>query len=353
VLTVDDALRLDRASRWIAEILVGGWYADGRLRASIGGVDPPAIKVAGAEGYLGPLIVRGAYARSGASEGVFEAREVVWMGDLQTDAAPIAAMPLLDALVRRYDDIDETGANPVELSLAEPALDCEVAWPRHTYAGQTGPVQLALIFSSPTDRLMAEPAITRTQYPDRMTPLARPGCPYPRATVTGRTRWLVDGNVMLLIRSGEPNTHQARLALADARDASNRPEQPWRPVTSWEALRALWSVYPGLDVAPPAEEVFCVPELPEDSWSLRHRFVRGIAIFASAEEREAFQATVAAADVRLERGACSGLAGQRPIDPDARWVGRANVLLLVTGPAQIDALLEAALPDPRSRVLWP
>jgi hypothetical protein len=57
--------------------------------------------------------------------------------------------------------------------------------------------------------------------------------------------------------------------------------------------------------------------------------------------------------VRLERGACSGLAGQRPIDPDARWVGRANVLLLVTGPAQIDALLEAALPDPRSRVLWP
>lgn len=330
------------------EALLGGWYRDGRLLEAIGTPAAAWLPARGvADRVHGPVVLRGSYTADGRA---FEADEVVWTGDVQTDAAPIAVMPLLDALGESFRARDPLRVDPVSLELARVRLDCPVAWPRHTYAATSGPVLLALVFASPIDRLIAESQITHSQYPGADPPPA--DCPHP--VVRGRRlRWIVDGNVMLLIRGGDFHTRLARSALADARDVTDRPEQPWRPLTSWQALRALWSVDPRLDVAPAAEQVFCVLGLPEQSWSIRHQQVRGLAIFDSTAEREKFQASTAATDVRLERGGCSGLGGQRPIDDDARWVGKENVLLLVTGDGQIDAQLERALPSARMRVWWP
>lgn len=351
VLTVDEVVRMSRAD--VDGLLVGGWYREGLLRGRIGGSDSARrILVRGLDVPAGPLVARITAGRFTQTDSVFDATEIVWTGDLQSDSAPISVMPLLDALVNGYYANDQLGFDPVSLGLAEIALDCSMAWPRHTYQADHGPVRLALVFSSPIERLFAEVAITQSQYPSAPD-AGHPDCPHPVVRATGRTRWIVDGNVMLLIRGGEGNTRIARQALADARAESQQPEQPWRPLTGWQALRGLWTAYPDLDVAPPAEEVFCVLGLPADSWSIRHPQLRGMAIFDSTVEREEFQATTLATDVRLERGACSSLGGQRPIDADARWLGKDNVLLLVTGDGSIDAALLDALPSGPLRTWWP
>ena len=329
------------------EVLVGGWYADGWLRDGLGTTgDNGRLAVTGADMPTGPVVLRGA---RGAVDFSFSVSEVVWTGDAQTEAVPIATAPVIGALETSFAPADPYGfGEPVRLELADVALDCPIAWPRHSYTGVSGPVLLLFVFSSPTDRLMAEAAITRSQYPDQSIDGFNPGCPYPVARFTGRTRWLVDGNVMLLIRSGEKNTRLARQALAQARAESDQLEPLWRPVTTWQALRALWTVYPGVDVAPPAEEVWCADGLPPDSWSIRHRWVRGMAVFDSAAEREQFEIATDPTSVRLERGACTGLGGQRPVEAGARWVGAENVLLLVSGPDQIDAPLRDAIPRSRA-----
>jgi hypothetical protein len=345
VLTVSDVQAMDRAD--VADVLVGGWYVDGRLRDSVGSPDPAWLRVRGVTGD-GPLVVRLAVGPFTAGENVYDAAEVLWAGDPQTDAAPIAVGPLLYQLVARYYDKDPLGADPVRLDLADVELDCPVAWPRHSYVAATGPVLLLFVFSSPTDRLLNELAVTQSQYPDGYFFRASEDCPYPSARFTGRTRWLVDGNVMMLIRSGDRNTSLARQALADARAESDLLEPLWRPVTTWQALRAVWAVYPSADIAPPAEEMWCLDGLPPDHWSIRHRWLRGVAMFDSTSERAEFQAANDPAAVRLELGECSGLGGQRPIDGSVRWVGAENVLLLVSGPESVDAVLEAAIP--RSRV---
>jgi hypothetical protein len=319
-------------------LLVGGWHSAGRLFSRPASGDSVLLAGLSSELPAGPLVVRGAR-ELGSTTLVVE--EVVWAGDIISDTAPIGVGPLVAALIDRFPARDPSSLDRVALIEANLRLDCSEGWPRHTYYGDTGPVLLLLAFSSPIDRMLAEPAITQSQYPNAPPSLER-RCRPPVRT-TARTRWLVDGNVMLLIRGGARNAELARAALAQARAETDRPEPSWQPLTEWQALRALWDVYPRLDVAPPAEEVLCADGLPQQSWSVRHRFVRGLAFFESVNEREAFQAETPASDVRLERGACSGLAGQRPIGADARWVGVGNVLVLMTAPVEVDGPIERAL----------
>jgi hypothetical protein len=281
----------------------------------------------------------------------FEAREVVWSGDPQTDAAPISAAPVVHALADAFSAREPWQFETFRLESAPVALNCPIAWPRHTYVGVSGPIELLFVFSTPTDRLQAEPSIMRSQYPFGED-AADPECPQPVARITGRTRWLVDGNVMMLLRSTTENTRLARQALAAARQQSDQLEPLWRPVTTWQALRALWQVVPDLDVAPAAEEVACVLDFPVESWALRHPQLRALAVFESRDARLEFQELTDATTVRLERGGCTSLGGQRPIDADARWVGAENILLLVTGPPDLDPIVQMAIPRSRVPYRW-
>jgi hypothetical protein len=324
-------------------LLVGGWYADGRLIEELGRPTDRATSLAVGELDLaeGPVVLR-----INPGPGGPTVSELVWTGDPQTDATPISVAPLLSQLQATYSSRSLVGVDRVDLELASVELDCRPAWPRHTYIPRSGPVRLVLAFSTPTDRLIAESDITQSIA--WFNGQSNPGCASPQVRIGGRMRWLVDGNVMLLIRSTTENTRLARQALGAARQQSDQLEPLWRPVTTWQAFRALWQVVPDLDVAPAAEEVACVLDFPVETWALRHPQLRALAVFESRDARLEFQALTDATTVRLERGGCTSLGGQRPIDADARWVGAENILLLVTGPPDLDPLVLAAIP--RSRI---
>jgi hypothetical protein len=339
-----------------SSFLVGGWYLGpdcGGL--GHGGSCPHARLADSPDGFAqrggstdltgvvdvgaGPRVIRAALQPTACvgsvCRQVLQAEEVVWSGDPLTDTSPIDVVPLMSALRFAFPDMEPAPYNDLP--------QCPVPWPPHAYRSTAGGPRMTLIFPTEQDRLDSQAAVRA----GRSLLLAEQGgeCRSQPGSFRRIGRWITEANVMLLVAGDDATRNMAEAALSDALEQSSGEGAPAAsPISTWQAMRRLWRVEPTIDLAPSAERQVCGPDLPEDTFALRHPRVRLIAVFSSRAERRAFERSVDVSEIGWSMDGCQVTLRpeEDPAEP-ARWISHRNVLLEYAGPEWLAVSLEEAL----------
>ncbi|CAN5853477.1 hypothetical protein BH24CHL6_BH24CHL6_14780 [soil metagenome] len=361
------AAALERAGQ--RAILVGGWYM-GPECARLGHAgacpnarisDSPAtvaqrshsVTVTGAvEVGSGPRVLRVRFVPDCTAEQencrpTLESLEVVWRGDLFTNAARVEPQALLSSLKYAFADM-----------WPEPFRDlarCSVAWPPQTYRSVSGGPRMTLVFPTTEDRLAAEAHIV-ANWP-RPSEDTGGQCLDQYMAQPEPAGWISEDNVMLWVSQDDAVRALARAAVLDARSHS-QPDQAVvaRPFTDWAAVRALRGWDAQLDVLPQHDYQVWGPQLGDRggeparpvAYALSDPLLRVLLVFAEPADRRAYQRSVDPADVVVVMelpGTQEALAADlvEAREAGVRWLGFRNLLMQVAGPADFDERLRETL----------